>query len=282
MSDTPIASAESGNGAPAAVANAPAPAAESSWYSGYDADTVGWLENRGLTKVDQSEALKNLTNGFRNAEKYIGAPSDKLVRLPDFDKADKVELDQFYGKLGRPSDAKEYNLQVPEGEGRDFAEWAQGTFHEAGLSKHQANALTAKWNEYVAGVKEGENTSYQEKVAMQEASLKNEWGQAYDKQMGLAKNAAQSLGLDRQKVDALEKALGYDGLMKMLADVGAKTGESEFISGNSSFNGPMTPNQALSKIETLKQDKEWVGKYLAGNTEAKAEMERLIKMAYPS
>lgn len=277
--DTQTASVDNGNGA----AHVAAPeAATSTWYGGFDQETSGWLENRGLTKLDEKAAIPELVKGFRNAEKYIGTPAERLVRVPDWDKADKTELDQIYAKLGRPNDPKEYNLQVPEGQSREFAEWAQGIFHEAGLSTRQAAAVTAKWNEYVQSMMDGENGSKQQALKDQEASLRNEWGSAYDKYDAVAANAIESLGLKEKELAALRDSLGFDGAMKMLAGIGEKMGEATYHTGEGrSANGPMTPAQAVSKISSLQGDKEWVSKYLAGNVEARAEMERLMKMAYP-
>lgn len=270
------ASGDAGNGA------APAPVENTTWFGGFDTETFGWLENRGLTKLDEKAVIPELVKGFRNAEKHIGTPAEKLIRVPDWDKADKVELDQIYTKLGRPVDAKDYNLQVPEGQGREFAEWAQGIFHEAGLSSRQAAAVTAKWNEYVQGMVQGDSEAKAAKLKDQEASLRNEWGQAYDKYDSVAANAINSLGLKDEQLAAIRDSLGFDGAMKMFASIGEKIGEASFVSGDSRTNGPMTPNQAVSKMEQLKQDKEWVAKYIAGNAEARAEMERLMKMAYPA
>ena len=270
-------SADGGNGA--ATGAAPV----GTWHSGFDTETAGWLENRGLTKLDEKAAIPELVKGFRNAEKFIGAPADKLLRLPDFDKADKVELDQFYNKLGRPQDPKDYNIKVPEGVPTEFSDWAKGMFHEAGVNSRQAEQITAKWNEYVSGAEGQSKEAQQQQVKDQEASLKHEWGDAYDKQMSIAKNAATSIGMTSEKVDKLQTALGYDGVMKMMADIGAKIGESGFVSGDSStsFNGALTPAQAVSKISVLQGDKDWTAKYLAGNAEARAEMTRLQAMAYP-
>lgn len=71
--------------------------------------------------------------------------------------------------------------------------------------------------------------------------------------------------------------------MKLFANIGSKLGEAEFHTGEgrSGSGGPMTPSQAVSKIASLQGDKEWVAGYLAGNVEKRAEMERLMKMAYP-
>ena len=274
------------NPAPVADGHGAAPAAapevQTSWHSGFDQETSGWLENRGLTKLDEKSAIPELVKGFRNAEKYIGTPADKLLKIPDWDKADKVELDQIYSKLGRPNDPKEYNLPVPEGFTHDFADWAKGTFHEAGLSARQASAVTAKWNEYVAGIMEGDDASKAQAMKDQEAGLRNEWGDAYDKYDSMAANAINSLGVKDNQLAALRDSLGFDGAMKMFANIGEKIGEAQYVSGEGrGGNGPMTPAQAVSKISQLQGDKEWVSKYLAGNVESRNEMERLMKMAYP-
>lgn len=274
--------------APVADGHGAAPVAaptegNSAWYGSFDQETSGWLENRGLTKLDEKSAIPELVKGFRNAEKYIGTPAERLVKVPDWDKADKVEIDQVYAKLGRPDDPKGYNLQVPEGQGREFADWAQGIFHEAGLSTRQAAAVTAKWNEYVQGIQQNEQGVKAQSLKDQEAGLRNEWGQAYDKYDAVAANAIESLGLKDQELAALRDTLGFDGAMKLFANIGSKLGEAEFHTGEgrSGSGGPMTPSQAVSKIASLQGDKEWVAGYLAGNVEKRAEMERLMKMAYP-
>jgi hypothetical protein len=251
------------------------------WHSSFDHETSGWLENRGLTKLDEKAAIPELVKGFRNAEKFVGTPADKLVKIPNWDTADKVELDQVYNKLGRPADPKDYGLKVPEGEGREFADWAQGLFHEAGLSTRQASKIAEKWNEYIGSAKEGDTTAKQESLKTQEAGLRQEWGDAFDKYDTIAANAISSLGIKDNQLAALRDSLGFDGAMKMFASIGEKMGEAEFHTGERSNSGPMTPQQAVAKLTQLQQDKEWVNKYFAGNAEAKAEMSRLQSIAFP-
>jgi hypothetical protein len=282
MTDTTGASVSGGNGEAAPITSSPAPGTvpttsepAATWYSGFDQETLGWMENRGLTKMDQNKALEAAINGHRNAEKYMGVPADKLARIPDWEKADKVELDQFFGKLGRPSSPNDYKLPLPEGSSPEFAKEASTWFHEAGLNERQANAVVTKWNDYVQSITVRETETAQSKFQEQEASLKREWGAAFEQEVGFAKNATRALGLNEQQVSALENALGFDGLLKMMNSIGKKTGEAKFVTGESSTNGPMTPAQAKARIDTLRNDKEWVNKYLSGNVDARAEMERL-------
>lgn len=290
MTDTTQTSGDAGNGGTAAppAGNPPAgttgTTTQQPWYSGFDQETVGWMENRGLTKLDEKGALENTIKGFRNAEKYVGVPHEKLLRLPDWDKADQVELDQFFSKLGRPNDPKEYKLPIPEGASKDFADWASGIFHEAGLNDRQGQKIAAKWNEYVTSMTQKESEAYQNAIAQQDRELRTEWGAAYDKEVTAAKKAAQGLGLKGDQIDALEKSLGFAGLMRMMANVGKKLGEDTFVSADSSSGtfGAMTPASAKARVGQLQADKEWTAKYLSGNVQARAEMESLMKMAYPS
>jgi hypothetical protein len=240
---------------------------------------VAWLENRGVTKLDEKAALSNLTSGFRSAEKHIGVPHEKLLRLPDFDKADRTELDQFYNKLGRPADPKQYEIPVPEGTPTDFAEAARAKFHELGLTAKQAKALT-EWNNTYGQESEAKALeTYKNTVAQQDAKLKSEWGAAYDAEMAAAKRAAAGLGLKADQIEALEKVMGYEGVIRMMSNAGKKLGEDSFVSNSSQQGfGVMTPQQASEKINTLMKDTDFSKKYLAGNADARNEMARLHRM----
>ena len=273
-----------GNGAAAGVAPA-APAADvntnpAAWYEGMDSESLGWLENRGVTKMNEREAIKNLTNGFRNAEKFIGAPAEKLLKIPDFNKASQDELSAFYGKLGRPESPDKYELEVPEGQPEDFANWAKEKFHGLGLNSTQAKTLSQEWNKYVAGIKESTEQASQIKAKEDDAALRREWGNAYDNQLNMSKNAAKNLGVTAEMLDKLEAAMGYGDTMRFMAKIGQKFGEAEYVGSGDGQSGPSTPQSAQARIASLKGDKEWVTKYLSGNIDAKAEMERLMKQAY--
>ena len=43
----------------------------------------------------------------------------------------------------------------------------------------------------------------------------------------------------------------------------------------------MTPEAAKQRISALQGDKDFIGKYLSGNTDAQAEMKKLMGIAYP-
>lgn len=268
-----------GQGAPAPAAAAPAsaPAAPAiDWLPDADETTVGLVQNKGW------KSPKDAIASYQSLEKFVGAPADKIVRLPG-EGAAKEDIDAFYAKLGRPADPAGYEIKLPDGADDTFAKTAATKFHELGLNKTQAQELV-KWYE-------GQGTSMTEaqqqaKIAAnvdQQNALKQEWGAAYDQQLSRAQNFARAAGIDGATLDKLQDSMGYDGVMKFMANLGAKIGESNFNSGDRTTNfGAMTPGQAQAEIQSLKRDKEWSAKYLAGSAEHKARMTQLMSWAYPA
>jgi len=65
--------------------------------------------------------------------------------------------------------------------------------------------------------------------------------------------------------------------------LGTKIGEPDFQTGTGApaQGGRMTPEQAKASIAALRQDKEYVAKYMKGDAESRRKMEDLHKMAYP-
>ena len=292
MTDPIAPSAPAGQGAatlsaePAPISSAPAPgttapsAAASTgldWLTGASEDVTTYVQNKGW------KAPTDLLTSYQQLEKHMGTPAERLLRLPDFEKAEKTEMDQFYNKLGRPVEPKGYDLPVPEGVPTDFAEAAKLKMHELGLTAKQARELAAWNNEMGATMASKQKEAYSATIAQQSAELKTEWGAAYDQEMGAAKNAAKALGIKPEQIDALEGSLGFANLMKMMSNIGKRIGEDKFVSGDgSSGSGALTPAGAKARITQLQGDKDWTAKYLSGNVQARAEMERLMQFAYPS
>lgn len=263
------------------VANAGAPAAASApsapeWLKGADETTVGYVQNKGWTEPAQ------VLEGYRNLEKLLGADkAGRAVVLPG-EKAEPAEIAAFYEKLGRPADPKDYKIPVPEGYDPGFAEAAKAKFHELGITAKQAEALAAWNNEYVQGAVASHKNQTAESFQADVAALKTEWGAAHDQNVIVARNVVNALGWDAAKVDKLSAAIGHKELMQTLHQLGTRMGEDSFVSGNSTnYGGAMTPAQARSRIQELRQDKAWTGRYLSGDADAKAEMAKLQRYANP-
>jgi hypothetical protein len=142
----------------------------------------------------------------------------------------------------------------------------------------------AEWNnQYASTMSVQQQEAYKQTIAAENDALKREWGQAYDQEIGMAKYAAKALGLLPEKIDKLVGSLGFSDLMRTMANIGKRIGEDKFVSGDSNGgNGVLTPAGAQARIKQLQGDKEWTAKYLSGNIQTRAEMERLMQFAYPS
>lgn len=262
----------------------PATAAASSdgvsakWFDSFaDADLKGYATNKGW------ESPEIAVNSFRNLEKLAGAPPEQILRIPKSD-APAEEWSKVWEKVGRPADPKEYGFKAPEGGDAKFPEWASKTFHEIGVPKQMATKLAEKFTEFQSALQAERDTVYAAEIEKQNGALKTEWGAAYEQNIGKAKLAAQSLGVDGETIDKLEKAMGLAGVMKFFHTLGSKIGESDFVAGgggNKGFGGVMTPGQAQARIKELQTDIEFGKKLTSGDVATKTEWEKLHKWAYP-
>jgi hypothetical protein len=260
------------------AAAAGAASGQAPWYATFQDDLKGYAETKGWKDPGM------VVESYRNLEKLVGLPEDKIVKLPA--KEDDVEAwKAVHQRLGAPKEAKDYAIKAPEGSGGEaFDKWARETFLELGVTKKQAETLTTKWSEYVSGKLAEASQTYQTTIQAQESGLRKEWGAAYDKHIQSAKTAAVQFGFDAATIDKLEGALGFDGVMKFLSNVGTKVGEGEFVSSGQpthGFGGVMTPAAAQHRINSLRADNDFVKKYTAGDVSARAEMEHLHKMLSP-
>lgn len=266
--------AAAGDGGQAATtttaAPAPAPAA-GSWYDSIeDGDLKGYVQNKGWK--DPVE----LANGYRNLEKLLGGEKVPLPKGAD----DAEGWSRVYDALGRPKSADEYSLAVPEGGSPEFAKAAAGKFHELGLSKTQAEALTTWYNEQAQTQISGMQQAQAAKVEQDMQALRGEWGQAWDENVELGRRAARQFGLDAGKLEALENAFGTGEMLKFMSKIGRGLTEHTFEGGRSTNSFGMTPEAAKQRINALREDRDFTSKYLAGNTDARSEMQRLMEVAY--
>lgn len=250
----------------------PAPAEPTPWTASLNDETKGWIENKGFKDP------ASMIDSYRNFEKLMGVPKERLLKLPE--KEDDPAWADIHSRLGKPKDAKEYDLKDVKDE--KFAEFSKNAFHKLGLTKKQGEALAAEWKNYHDLAQKAADESFEAKATEEENALKKEWGPAYDQNLNIAARAATAFGLDEATIDGIEKSLGYQKTMALFQKIGSKLGEGSFISGSNPGNGALTPAAALSQIQELMRDSAFSAKYAQGDSEAKAKMEALHKYAFPN
>jgi len=244
-----------------------------------DADLKGWAEKKGL----QNGSFENVLGSYHNLEKMMGA--DKAGRTVTLlnEGATPEEVNEFYTKLGRPEEATGYGIAVPEGGDPNFAAWAQDTFHSAGLSKAQSDAVTAAWAEFV-GNKTQQSTEAAE-IAVTDATnaLKKEWGAAYDANVKMVDQAAAKLGMSEDQLTALNQSMGGAAAMKFVHNLATQIGDHGVDEGDSVNSGVMTPQDAQNELDALMGSKEFQEAWLDRShpnhrnmVERKAQLARMM------
>lgn len=260
---------------PVAAPVAPAaPATATDWTTGFNDEVKGYVQNKGFKDPGQ------VIESYRNVEKLLGGPREKLIRLPD-NMDDQAAMGEIYSKLGRPPTAQEYKISAQKGADPELSKFMEETFFKANLSTKQAEAIAAEYNKHLAGKATKETEAYDVKFKEQEANLKRDWGMAHDQNIAKAKQAAREFGVEANIVEAMEQSAGYDKTMKFFADIGSKMGESSFHANSGPNQFALTPEAARNKIATLRQDSAFSKRVLAGDIGAKAEWDNAHKMAYP-
>lgn len=245
------------------------------WFGTVPDDIKGFIESKGW------DGVPTVVDSYRNLEKFMGVPKERLLRLPD--KADSPEWNDVYNRLGRPEKADGYGLKPVENDPRsaDFVKWAGDQFHKLGLTKTQGESLVGQWSEYQNQIRTQANEQSAGESHQQLASLKQEWGNAFQEKVARNGQFLETIGVDKNQAMLLEIAFGVDGAAKMVDNIitkfGIQLGEHNFRTGggNNSFGGSMTPTLAAQKKAELLSTPEWKAKYLDGSQQHIQEMLRL-------
>lgn len=256
---------------------------EAPWFQGADPETVGYFQNRGLDKKTAAEAAIAAAKAHREAEKFVGAPADQLLRVPK-DAADAAGWDAVWSKLGVPKDAKAYDfssVKRADGQAADPAfqekmrEWALSNK----LTPNAALSLAQEFVKFQDGTAAGQSAELTAKLALEKDTLAKNWGTNFEANKFVASQAAKALGIDPETVVALEKTVGYAKVMEMFRTIGTKIGEDKFVlGGQQAGNGIMSRDQAMARKSELKNDKAFVSRFLAGDREAVAQMGALDRL----
>ncbi|MBU7436512.1 hypothetical protein [Paraburkholderia fungorum] len=266
----------------AAPAPSPAPAGGGEWYSGIaDESTRTWVAAKGWKDPGA------LAESAYNLEKLIGhEKAGRTVVIPG-DDAKPEEIAAYRAKIGVPESAADYKLPVPEGTPPEFANEASKWFHEAGIPPKQAQALTARWNEFSAATQKAQDQAFVTKADQDFTKVVGDWGQEADANLEAGRRAAREFvpaatpderaGL----MQKIERAVGTETMLKMFAAIGKGLGEHRAVGGEGGGFGAMTQAAAQQKIAELKSDKAWTASYIAGDKAKSAEFQRLFEIAYP-
>ena len=255
---------------------------EKPWFDALDADTKGYVQNKGLDKKTAVEAFAEAAKFHREAEKFVGAPANEMVRLPKDPNA--PEWEGVHQRLGKPKEAKEYDFSTVKRAGDKalddaLADTLRQAAFNGNLSKEAAVRVAADVVKHLDSVESANVALATDKLAAEKTELKKNWGNNEAANLVIAQAAAKALGIDPAGVSALEKVIGYAKVMEMFRTIGTKIGEDRFVNPLGNPNGGiMTRDQATAELSALKADKAWTTRYLNGGVEEKRKMDALQRI----
>jgi hypothetical protein len=232
--------------------------------------------------------LNGFAKSYINAQQMIGA--DKVV-LPRTD-APPEEWNQFYTKLGRPEAVDGYDfskIELPKEFPRDEKgeKFVKELFHKTGLSTKQAENVYKEYATFQAGELQAFRDAQAAKVQEGLDSLQTEWGNKYEGEVALAKQAINAFGGEALKELMNSTGLGdHPVLIKVFNAIGKSLAEDKAFRDGSLNNGfAPTEDQAKAEIARLQTDPEFMKSYTnrnhATHAASKARMDNLWKTAYP-
>ena len=266
-----------------APAPAPTPAPSAHWYDGLPAEDIGYLQNRGLDKVDARAAFLEAMKAHKEAEKLIGAPAQELLRLPK-DAKDAEGWQRFNERLGVPKEAKDYDftgLKFKDGSEIDqaSADAIRNALLTARVPKENAPIIAKAMIDLADGAEATDTAAYELKLNAEREALKVDWGANAPQNMMVVKQTVQTLGLDADVINALEKTAGYTKVFQALLKVGQAMGEDKFVQSQvPGQNTYMSKSQAQDTLNTKMADQSWANRLAAGDAIALKEFDTLTRV----
>lgn len=266
------------------------------WHAGLDAEIVGVAQQKGWDMSDPVKAFAAATGAYGGAQKLIGVPPEKVLRMPEAS-ADAATLDAFWQRLGAVKEAKDIDFSAIKGaDGKPLdeklADVLRSTAVTARAPKDVVLSVAQAMQKHIDDQAAAANTIRSGQIAADKEALKNSWGANAERNLFVANQAIEKLAqainmpLDKAKaaVDALTKVggIGATDVMNMMYEMGKRMGEDRFVSngGTGGSNMPMTREAAQGEIAALKGDPVFTKRYLEGGVDEGKRMAALHKIAH--
>ena len=203
---------------------------------------------RGDKSIIEIKSVEDMAKSFINGQKMLGS----RIPIP----TDEDSIKEIYQKLGTPENVEGYEINLPKIDNVEFHDTDVSGFlekaHELNLNSTQANALLEFDGQRQAAIAQDRI----EHRNAAEASMKQEWGQAYDQNVTIALQAAKAFG-DEDFTNFLnETGLGnHPEFIRFAYNIGKEMSEDK-LTGEGNPSLIYTPSEAQEKINEILNDQD--------------------------
>lgn len=260
------AAAPGGASPPAAPGAAPTP----TWHDGVEADTLGFWQNKGWNTADPKVLATDITKGYREFEKHWGVPPDQIAKLPG-PNSKPEDIKAFWGKLGVPSKAEDYDLSAFKIDDKpltdEFVGLLRNAFTQANVAKDKAGGIVDAFLKWMNDGDLREKTVLENRISKEKGELEKSWGANHQYNLLRADEGARRFGLSNEEVSAIGNAIGVGRAAEMFRRIGEGLKEDGLVSGGgpqASGGVPRTIEGAQARLNQLKADKDWTARMTQG------------------
>lgn len=257
-------------GASAVLANGSGESKAPDFINTFDEGVRPFVTNKGW------KSTTDILTSYQKLESQIGA--DKIVLPKD---GDAESLKAYRAKLGVPETADKYDVKLPEGSpvSKEFLDAAKSWFHEASLPPKAVQAIVDKYQAFVTESQKGVEATKINSIDSERDATFKEWGKDLDGNKAAMQRAYQlaktDLNLSDADYDSLAGVWGMAKTMKFFAKFGNMVGEHNFHGGEGNKGFGSTPEAARARMEALKKDTEWFGRFAKGGAAEQLEWKNL-------
>lgn len=270
----PTSGALSGTTPPGDTTTTP-PVGGTPWFG---ADHAPLVQTKGWKAPD------DVIKSYGDLEKFVGAPADRLIKLPE--KADAPEWGDIRARVGwkAPEKPEDYGIKTPDGQPPEYAQAITTAAHKLGVPKDTLLALAAENDKYVQGEMARREALYTQRAAATETEIKAKLGDKYVENTELVQRELTRLGLDADAVASIEAAAAMHGdgkaltALRMLLAEHANSRKEQTLhqGGGGSGSNPAT---AKATLDAKMADAAWSAQALRRGTPEAIERMQLIAAA---
>lgn len=252
------------------------------WYGGLDAESQGWLQSKGWATANGqaptefAKILPEMIKSHRSVESLNGR---NKIALPK-DVNDTAAYQAMWKANGWPEKPDGYGFKSGEGDNAEYMNRMTGIFHKHGLGLEQAKAIVAESNAFGKEFKQAQDELFKTNSKAELDGQRQAWGQDADRRFAAVQRAKVHFGVDKGVMEKIERSIGTKQFLDLFSKFGESISEDRGAGNGGGGGGFMTKEAAQARLNDLKADGEWRGRYEKGGSTEVAEFNRLLSIVH--